>query len=429
MLAFSCEAFAQALPEAADTEEQYLALIEQMQESGDLTAPDLIEPLAALGEYYFQRQDFDRAADSFAHARQITRVNNGFNSPQELPLLARQVAAEQARGNVVEAWELEESLLELARQNIGSMEALPVFRAATARRLDIWNQYRSGAHPPEIELGCYYDRRAYIASFLLREPQSLLGPDFRRDCSSGERHTVIVSLLVDARRYLFQAVETLLQNGAYAGDEMREIMTELLRLSYDIQRRELRSSDPMLADLMARLLAYEPQDPAAFLRRAEFLLQLADMNIVRVRELRRLVGLDIVREQYVQAWSEFQNLGMEQARMEALFAPAIPVVLPAFNVNPLSRVTAAEATGYIDVSFEVTEKGLGRRVKVADSANVTSADVRELKRLIQSRSFRPRMADGAVLKTAPVSLRYYVKGEVPPEPNEDCEDSACESAG
>lgn len=415
LLALSGRTFAQVLPEPSpNTEQQYLDLIEQREEEGGITSPELIEPLTALGESYYQQQEFERAAESFERARTLMRVNTGFDTPQELQLLARQVAAEEARGNLVVAWDLEQSLLQLAAQNLDSLETLPIFIAAAEKRFDIWYRYMDGKHPPEIELGCYYDQRKYIRYMLQRLPQIGIVSDSRVTCNSGDRDTAILSLLIEGRSFQMRGVETQLRNGGYASDELQELVTEVLRSSHAIARRHLSSTDPALREMMARLLAQQPADSASAVRRAEFLLQLADLNVVRAHQDRNMSGFDAVHEQYRQAWEALQAEGMEQAALNDLLSPAVPILLPSFYPNPLAPVPGAEAVGYIDVAFEITDRGASRRVEILGSSeNVQRSDVRALKRLIDTSSFRPRVVDGEVLKSGSVTLRYYVNGRVP----------------
>lgn len=407
-----CDASAQALPAATeDSAQQYLEFIEQQQDASGMTAAELIEPLTALGQYYVEHEDYELAADSFERARTIMRVNEGFDTPRELSLLARQVAAVEASGNVVAAWELEQSLLQLAQRNLDSSEAVPVFVAAAAKRVDIWNRYRAGDHPPEIELGCYYDRSKYQRDMATILPAAEPLRQNLSRCGSGERGAVLIGLLVEARRYQMLGVEALLRNDAYTSDELLQLVTEVLRNSHAIWRRLLSAGDPALGDMMVRLLSHEPKDSAGRLRRAEFLLLLADVNIVRARQARRMNGLDTVRQQYEQVWLALQEEGVTQEVLAAKFAPALPMVLPAFAANPLALVSEADATGYIDVTFEITNRGTGRAVEVVGSNNVQRADIRALQQVLDLGSFRPRMQDGKVLEVAPVALRYYVRGD------------------
>lgn len=415
LLVLSCKTFAQALPASpATTEQQYLDLIAQREEAGGVAASGLIEPLAAIGQYYYEQQDYERAAESFERARTIMRVNNGFDTPAELPLLAQQVAAEEARRNVAVAWQLEQSLLELATQNLDSLETLPIFIAAAEKRFDIWYRYLDGEHPPEIELGCYYDRQKYIRYMLQRLPRIGIVSDVYANCNSGDRKTVVLSLLIEGRSFQLRGVETLLRNDRYASDELKDLVTEVLRTSHAIARRQLSSADPALGEMFVRLLAHEPEESASAVRRAEFQLQLAYLNVVRARQDRRMSGFSVVHEQYEQAWEALLAAGIEQSALNEMFSPALPIALPSFYPNPLAPVPGAAASGYIDVAFEITDRGGSRRVEiVGSSGDVQRSDVRALKRLIGTGSFRPRMVDGKVARSGPVTLRYYVSGPVP----------------
>lgn len=409
MLGLPAAAFAQALSaQALSDAQQYLDLINQRQETAGVIAPELIEPLMALAELYYQQQEYQLAAESFERAQQVARVNYGIDSPQQLPSLARQVAAHEALGHLAQAWELEQSLLYIAGKNVDNLETLPVFRAAAAKRLDIWRRYVDGEFPPEITLGCYYDRNKLAQSFYRLAPDTSSAGD-RQDCNAGERGTVLLSLLVEARSLQLSGVDSLLRNGRYASDELKELVIETLHLSNEIQRRQVTTFDPALANLMARLLAHEPENTADTVRRAEFLLHLADMNVLRARQARDMSGFDVVHEQYAQSWREMQASGVGPTRLLEIFSPVVPIVLPSFTRNPLTRVAEDAATDYIDVSFEITDQGKSRRAEIiGTSANVQRADIRSLRNLLERSSFRPRMADGQVLKAAPVSLRYFL---------------------
>jgi hypothetical protein len=94
--------------------------------------------------------------------------------------------------------------------------------------------------------------------------------------------------------------------------------------------------------------------------------------------------------------------------VEHLFAPSMPIVLPAFRPNPLAPRDAQPATGYIDVTFEITKYGRGRAVQIVGAADATKRDVDDLVGIIKRNRFRPRLTEAGFEATAPVALRYYV---------------------
>jgi hypothetical protein len=416
MLVLPGSVLAQALSltETPTDETQYLAFIEQEQDDAGLTSPELIEPLTALAQQYYARQDYELAAEAFARARQILRVNDGFDTVAELPLLVQLVRTEEARGNPVEAWELEQTLLALAQQHVGEIETFPIFRDVADKRLALRRRYLQGDRFPELELGCYYGKDAQITAMVRRGERFNVTEKRVGNCSAGERDTVNVALLLEARSYQVLALEALLQSERYASPEFWEALLEILRTSDSIQRRLPLFNDAELGGLLARLLSYEAADSASRIRRAHVLIQLADMNVARTRQADRYVGYDAVLEQYAQAYAALVNEGVSAAELEAIFAPAVPVVVPTFFDNSLTMTTAeTEASDYIDVAFEITRQGKSRRMEVlATSANVERAHRRELAQLIDQSSFRPRMVDGRIADSARVVMRYYLSPEL-----------------
>jgi hypothetical protein len=88
--------------------------------------------------------------------------------------------------------------------------------------------------------------------------------------------------------------------------------------------------------------------------------------------------------------------------------PELPVVLPAFQPNPLARDETKEAIGHIDVEFDVTKYGRGRDVEILDAANATRDAQDRLVRLIATSRFRPRPVAGTFGRASRVAVRYYL---------------------
>jgi hypothetical protein len=67
------------------------------------------------------------------------------------------------------------------------------------------------------------------------------------------------------------------------------------------------------------------------------------------------------------------------------------------------------SNAYIDVAFEVSLYGEGRKIQVLDTTtNAADADTARLVQLIQRSRFRPRAANGGLARAAPVVLRHYL---------------------
>jgi hypothetical protein len=113
-------------------------------------------------------------------------------------------------------------------------------------------------------------------------------------------------------------------------------------------------------------------------------------------------------ESYEVARGMLQDSGSPASTVEQLFAPATPIVLPAFQPNPLARDETRAETGYIDVEFEITKYGRSRAVEILDDANATHASKQDLMALIKSSRYRPRLTEGVFSDAAPVRMRYYL---------------------
>ena len=98
-----------------------------------------------------------------------------------------------------------------------------------------------------------------------------------------------------------------------------------------------------------------------------------------------------------------------QAAIDALFSPPLPLVLPTFEPNPLVAGTSEASTGYIDVTFTISELGEPRRVRIVGAtSHATEAAKEDLAALIKGSRFRPRLVDGE-FRASPVRVRYYLR--------------------
>ena len=77
--------------------------------------------------------------------------------------------------------------------------------------------------------------------------------------------------------------------------------------------------------------------------------------------------------------------------------------------SPLLLQQTPEAREFVDVTFEIEDSGRSSRIEILDSSeNATRAQLRDLENTIKNSRFRPIAANGRVLESAPVTVRYYV---------------------
>jgi hypothetical protein len=114
-------------------------------------------------------------------------------------------------------------------------------------------------------------------------------------------------------------------------------------------------------------------------------------------------------EAYAAALAELKQ-SADDASIEHLFSPPLPVVLPAFLPNPLDSGAAQDSTGHIDVAFEAGRFGDSRHIKVLGSTANASDDAKQrLVHTIKTSRFRPRTTNGELERTSRVVLRYFLR--------------------
>jgi hypothetical protein len=393
---------------AAERQRQLIERIEQEESRNGPVSEALIAPLTSLALLHQESGDHTLAAEVIRRVQQVVRVNYGLHSLEQAPFIQQLIDHEVGRGNVEAAWELEQTLLTLARRHPEDLRTVPILRRAAESRLDVFTRYLAGELPPQIILGCYY------AVF----------PDRHHGCFAGSRSVALGSVLSEAWRKYAEAIAVLLQNEAYASDQLREIEMELLR-SFDryrrnplragrtppfnaytrsevwrdrtdavaelagwdapyvhddeserdaaeLKEREIRAArfDFLRGNFYAvgrlslrRLLAYEIANESPPPARVQALVRLADWDLLYARSgNRKASALEI----YEQAYELAREHGMAQETIDELFAPQVPVMLPSFLSNPLTAAETESSTGYIDVAFEIMRDGSGREIEILD---------------------------------------------------------------
>ncbi|HEX6998611.1 MAG TPA: hypothetical protein VF322_10730 [Gammaproteobacteria bacterium] len=364
---------AAAQPElaGAERERRLAAQIEDEQSRNGPHSDKLIAPLTALALFYQEQGDHALAAATIDRALQVVRATRGLYSFEQAPLLQQKIANEEARGDSLAAWAVEQELLELARRHPEDLRTVPILREMGDEHLVLLDRYLAGDVPEEVILSGF------------RHP------------TYGSRRKVARRILLAASELYREAIEVLVRNERYASKELTDLEMLLVRISYVLSDYDAGMSS------LRRLLAYDIAGSAPAERRARSLVRVADWELLFHRNSAALLI-------YEQAYRQLVESGVPSTSIGELFAPATPVVLPDFAPNPLASRKTAGSTGHIDVAFEISRFGEARRIEILDAANATSADERELVRLIGAHRFRPRIADGELGHTVPVVVRYYL---------------------
>jgi len=437
-----------AQPEIAsiDSEVQLREQIAELQAEGGQRPASLVAPLRALAALYQEDGDEALALAALEEARYVIRIHNGLASADEALLLRQQIRSEKALGNHERVWDLEQDMVTTARQHHDDIRMLPIFRELADDRLGVIDKVRAGERPPMIYVGCY--NTAPLPPYDYTRPASSLASP---SCIGGINQSLIAKLRVEVLTYYADAIEVILKTGDYASQELRQFERAALRIAgvRGVRGGGAQSSrsggsfascsDGTLDDLLAleilssclapvgradgwvfpnvgngaglvRLLCYEIRSGALPAARANALAELADWQVLIVPpERRRFEHYDeLALALYERAYRELQQTGDIQTSAQ-MFAPELPVTLPTFVSNPFASAASAESPRYIDVAFAVTKYGTGEQIEILDtSSGATRTNERDLIRLIETTSFRPRVVDGKLADSAPVVVRYHL---------------------
>jgi tetratricopeptide (TPR) repeat protein len=428
----------------ATDDEPQLQQIQQIHSRDGPYSFALLEPLTSLGLLYQESEDYALAIVTFERALQIVRINKGLHSLEQVPLVRYLMRIEDERGNHASAWERQQDLLRLVRRYPDDVRTVPVLREIADNQMAVLNEVIVGKRPPEVVLGCYY------------QEWSMHGDG---SCDSGSKSTVIQGMLADAQRNYSDAIAVMLRQGLY-GDDLRELELDVLRGVLLMQSGSQRGSSSRSLSMAPAFMGVSGAEPwrgriAAIIQLASWDLPYpnagsleSDSNVLtkhvhvmdpyeRGRQsLRRLYAYGVASsdsplrqadamaqigdwdllyshngkamESYALARAMLEQAGGAAASIDELFAPSTPVVLPAFQPNPLMRDETRATTGYIDVAFEITKYGQSRALEILDAANATPAAKRSLLALIRNNRFRPQLTDGEFADATPVRVRYYL---------------------
>jgi hypothetical protein len=371
--------------ESSATTEEIAQRIAAEQAANGPYSRDLIGLLGTLGLLYEEDGLHALSAAMRERAMQVVRANYGLRSFEQAPFLEQRIATEEARGNFADAWTLEQSLLALVAANPDDVRTVPVLRDIAEKRMTVAERYAAGEFPPQILLGCYYNPSR--------------NPDFG-SCSSGSKSAALHALLADARRYYRGAIDVLVRQGHTASDEVRELEMAIVHDSY----RHGTYGPGRYA--LHRLFDYSAGSSAPLLTLADSALRVADWDLAFGQHP---VALDI----YERIYGQLVARGVEDELIQQRFDSAIPILVPTTERNPFDPAEASDGAAYIDVAFEITKYGRGKRPRILDaSADVSEDDRKALHELIINGRFRPHIVAGEFVNTS-VTARRYLSATAP----------------
>jgi hypothetical protein len=382
-----------------DADAGLLADIAEAAANGNRYSKELIAPLTALSLRYHEAGEPALAIAAIEEALQIVRANFGLRSLEQVPLIRLRIASEESRENFAEAWKLEQELLALARAHPNDLQAAEIFGEIGDKRMAALERYVAGEYTPQIVLGCYYATMSKAEG-----TEDAAGAP---SCTSGSRRRAAGALLLDAQRNYVAAVNVFRRNQLFASTELRELELDLARSSYSYREYELvRSKLTYTAyetgrQSLSRLVDYDAASSQPLMKRIDSLMQVADWDLLFPEPARGL-------QTYEQIYRLMKSQGISQVEIDAVFSPATPIWLPTFLPNPLDS-DSEQATGHIDVAFDIGRFGTTRRIEVLDTSSASPAARQRVVDVISRGRFRPIMIEGEIPRSSRVVARYFVK--------------------
>lgn len=372
----------------------------------------LIELYTSLSFFYEEAGDLALADATIERARQVIRANFGLDSLDQAPSIRRLMDHAELRGDALAVWNLEQELIGYANRQSDDLRSARVFRDTADRRMSILRRYDAGEYPPEIVLGCYYDdtgaynelyRTGSTPLTALKDLDPVRATEqttFRR-CRSGSQSMARRALLLEAQAYYSRAGAVLLGNDEHSSAEFEELVATIVETSY-------RYGTPSIGRQgLLRLVDYKNDNSAEVLPRIEAMVQLADWDLLSSVNFGRGMA-ELALETYRGAYDLVREHDIDEESIDAIFAPEIPVMLPAFIGNPLEPEDRSRSETFIDVAFTVRIDGRADEIEVLQtSEDVSRVDERDLERLIKRKRFRPRIVEGDFAEAAPVTVRYF----------------------
>jgi hypothetical protein len=355
-------------------------------------SPRLSQELQAQGDILVQAGDINGALAAFDRAAHIIRVNSGLFSLEQIPVIESTIEAHLTRGDLIAANEQQEYLYYLQRKAYGEGNPDQLLQALNS--FAEWNLYAFNANYYEISRIAFRAQSLLKAQMLYMQIVDILTHGFGK---SDPR-------LPDAEKALAITSYLYLTNFDPAVDYAPE------QRPYDSSMMPKNTLGSRLGnDALERRIEYlqslENTDPEALISAR---LDLADWQLF---SRKRSNSLDLITEAYAEAG----KLNLPRERVEEIFYPPLPALVPAFTHPRYSRAAlkvpeniALEYMGYVDIHYTLNKYGQIRTADVLGTSAGTPQEITErLLRNLRRSQFRPRLRDGEFIDSDQLSVRYY----------------------
>jgi len=401
----------------------YEEKVKSLELQGGAYEPELSEELLSLGTLYQNQGLHALAIEQLDKALHINRVNLGLFNLEQEKIIEEKIESYVAMGDIIAADLQQEYLIYLKRKIYGntSVELLPALNSYAD-----WNIFA-------------FDSRLATDFALNFSAEANINTENQVNNSLPQEDVKTVRLL--NAQYVYRTIiDILLNNFGLSDRRLLDMEKKLALTNYFFAtnlaiRNEINSGKVSTLTMDASQGYYNmPRASSnsmgyrrgreALERRIDYMknmegispteialaqIELADWLLIFNK---RTESLDI----YQQVYNELKASGTDQDKIDTIFSPDLPVQIPVFIDYQYSRAAwnipediALEYKGWVDVQFRINRFGQPQDVTALGRSEDTieTIEIRLLRQLRNSSSFRPRFWDDQLLEDDLIEARYY----------------------
>lgn len=339
--------------------------------------PDLYHVMMAKGYILVFENAHEEAEDALRHAQNIAHRNQGVYATEQLPTLRLLTEVLTSTGQGKDADQTQRFLLRVNEQAYG---------AASEEMI-----------PSLTEVGDYFAKRGRTiptGNTTRNTNVFMVGRNRSIDLDSSDADIAYRARIFREAESAFERSIEIIQD-KYGPTDLRlvEPLKGLSQTKFLEGYARTYSEKPM-----EQMAAIVQQNPGADVGdKAKAWVDLADLYI-KTEDPR-------AHETYKKAWDLLADEAHEELRYELFGKPVR--LLPEFNFRPsLTRYPQGAEPGdqlFVDMSYTITETGRVRQVEITDS-NIPLRDQKSTRLAVQLMKFRPRLIDGAPVRTEGLTL-------------------------
>jgi len=374
---------AAALREWAQTTSKLQAAIDREQSQNGPRSRALIDLYMSLGLTNQEHGAQALAVDAFQLALQAKRANDGLYTLDQAPMLDLLRTNEAAVGDFEAAGRLQTTLLRLARANPADPRSVAIWHESGDRELAAYERYLAGGRPGTVTV-------------------SVTGPMG----GGGVAGPPDGGALMMARGSYFAAIRSLVQRGDFGTEELPALERNLLHSFYlEVERNRDRGNGDSQGTFVLgeqsyrRLAGYVALNAGTPLELAREIVGLGDWQLLFSHNGEAV-------ERYDEAYRILVDAGEPEAVIRQLFPTDRPVLLPAFEPSPFESDEPRADAGYVDLTFEISKYGVGRRIRVADASGAEDGVEKDAVSMVARNRFRPQPT-ASYAREAIYRVRYH----------------------